>query len=237
MKVVQATSDGGNIEWRDLPRPKFASRKGESDTVIIAVCTIGLSYADHLFLHGRYQVKRPCPISPGLEGTGVVSAVARGTILWRIGTRAGFASLLNGACAEEVLLASFECMQLPDEVDHIQVVQYSALGVNFTTAHFALVYRAPIAVWDGNFLLVLGAAGGVGLAAVQVGKILGSTLIACASTQSKRLLCNELGADFVVDYTSRTWPLHIVDLTAGAGADCVFDPVGGDHIFRCLRCT
>ena len=134
--------------------------------LIVAVCSSGLSFADNLFLHGRYQVRKRCPIIPGLEGVGIITATSRGVSPAQVCNIVGFGSLQNGGCAEEVLLPCLECVQFPQAIHNYHVITYSALGTNYTTAYFALVYRASVPQWGGRELLILGAAGGVGIAAI-----------------------------------------------------------------------
>ncbi|KAH8061319.1 hypothetical protein JL720_13428 [Aureococcus anophagefferens] len=186
MKVVAVDAEGGDIAWRSAPRPTLACRPGRRGVVVAPTC-VGLSFADNLFLHGRYQVKRPLPIVPGIECAGVATAA----------------------------------------------LAYAALGVNYTTAYFALAVRN--ATPPGGYLLVLGAAGGLGAAAVELGALLGYEVIACASTPEKRAFCAARGATRTVDYSRRRWHRDVVAATGGV--DLVVDPVGGDALVACLRCV
>ena len=201
MKAVQAETEGGYIEWKETQRPQFA-RTLASHMIVVAVRAVGLSFADNLFLHGRYQVKKERPIVPGLEGAGVMTAAQRGVVFSEVGDLVGFGSLLTGACAEEVLFHEQECWKLPAGLSGAQMVEYSSLGVNFMTAHFAFTCRSQVQSWRGKIILVLGAAGGVGLAGVQVANALDATVIACAGTEAKRSLCVEHGASEAIDYTN-----------------------------------
>jgi|Transcript_27626 NADPH2:quinone reductase len=201
MKAVQAEIEGGYIEWKEIQRPQFAHALARH-MIVVAVCAVGLSFADNLFLHGRYQVKKEMPIVPGLEGAGVMTAGQRGVIFSEAGDLVGFGSLLTGACAEEVLFHEQECWRLPAGLSGTQMAEYSSLGVNFMTAHFAFTCRSQVQSWHRKLILVLGAAGGVGLAGVQVAKVLGATVLACAGTEAKRSLCVEHGASEAIDYTN-----------------------------------
>ncbi|KAK7248689.1 Zinc-binding dehydrogenase [Aureococcus anophagefferens] len=231
MKVVAVDAEGGDIAWRSAPRPTLACRPGRRGVVVAPTC-VGLSFADNLFLHGRYQVKRPLPIVPGIECAGVATAVGAGCAGGRAGDAVGFWSLSGGCCAVEVVARASECVWLGD-VDGAQALAYAALGVNYTTAYFALAVRN--AKPPGGYLLVLGAAGGLGAAAVELGALLGYEVIACASTPEKRAFCAARGATRTVDYSRRRWHRDVVAATGGV--DLVVDPVGGDALVACLRCV
>ena len=143
MKAVQAEIEGGYIEWKEIQRPQFAHALARH-MIVVAVCAVGVSFADNLFLHGRYQVKKERPIVPGLEGAGVMTAGQRGVVTCEVGDLIGFGSLLTGACAEEVLFREHECVKLPTGVSSSQIIEYSSLGVNFMTAHFAFTCRSQV---------------------------------------------------------------------------------------------
>ncbi len=207
----------------DLPPP--ADRH-----VNVAVRAAGVNFPDVLLTRGRYQFKPTPPFSPGGEGAGVVTAVGAGVTSIAVGDRVAF-TLLHGAFAEQVCVPEMATAKLPDGVDF--EVGAATLLTYLTTYH-ALVDRA--AIQKGETLLVLGAAGGVGIAAVELGKLLGARVIAAASSPEKLAFCREHGADEGIDYAKEDLKQRVKALT-GAGADVVYDPVGGPLAEAALRST
>jgi len=197
--------------------------------VLIAVKAVGIGFVDVLGALGRYQVKQDLPFVPGGEFAGVVEAVGDGVSGFRAGDRViggGFA----GAWAEYALCPAAAVRKMPDNMSFEQGAMFRT---NYTTALHGLRDRGQLA--PGETLLVLGAAGGTGTAAIQVGKILGARVIAAASTAAKRAAALELGADEVVDYTDPAWRDALKALTNGKGIDVVFDPVGGGTMEQAFR--
>ncbi|MCP2014650.1 NADPH2:quinone reductase [Deinococcus sp. HSC-46F16] len=197
--------------------------------VVLRVEAAGVNYPDALMVMGQYQVKPPLPFTPGAEAAGTVAAVGEGVTHLRVGQRvAAFTG--TGAFAERLLAPANAVMPLPDGVG-TEVA--AGLPLAFGTTMHALVDRANLQ--PGETLLVLGAAGGVGLAAVMIGKALGARVIAAASSEEKLALCREHGADETLNYTSEDLRERVKALTDGQGPDVIFDPVGGDFAETAFR--
>ena len=191
--------------------------KGE---VVVTVGAAGVNFPDGLMVQGLYQVKPERPFIPGMEAAGTVSAVGEGVTHLKEGDRV-LALCGTGAFAEKVAVSAMRCVPLPDGVSFADAC---ALGVGYSTSHYALKQRAELK--EGETLVVLGAAGLTGLAAIQIGKIMGARVIAAASTDEKRDLAKQNGADEVIGYDNLRDDLKA--LTGGKGVDVAFDPVGGD---------
>lgn len=197
--------------------------------VVLTVEAAGVNYPDALMVMGQYQVKPPLPFTPGAEAAGTVAAVGEGVTHLRPGQRvAAFTG--TGAFAEQLLAPANAVMPLPDGVG-TEVA--AGLPLAFGTSMHALVDRANLR--EGETLLVLGAAGGVGLAAVAIGKALGARVIAAASSEEKLALCREHGADETLNYSSEDLRGRVGALTSGKGPDVIFDPVGGDFAEAAFR--
>lgn len=197
--------------------------KGE---VLIRIHACALNFADLLMVNGTYQEKPPLPFSPGMEVAGEVVALGEGVETPKLGSRvAVFGG--NGGLAEFGVFPSALCVPLPDTMDFETA---AAFQVAYSTSHVALDYRAQLK--EGETLLVLGAAGGVGLTAVELGKLMGAKVIACARGADKLAVAKEFGADHLID--SDTDDLRAIVKELG-GCDVVYDPVGGDLFNAALR--
>ncbi len=196
---------------------------------VVRVHAAGVNFPDVLIIENKYQVKPPLPFSPGGEVAGVVTAVGDGVGQVGVGARV-IAIMSHGGFAEEVRVPASRLLPMPPGMDFT-----TAAGFVFTyaTADHALRDRAALAA--GETLLVLGAAGGVGLAAVEIGKALGARVVAGASSGDKLALCRAHGADATIDYVTEDLRERVRALTAGAGVDVVFDPVGGSYTEPALR--
>ncbi|MGE4240147.1 NADPH:quinone oxidoreductase family protein [Ramlibacter sp.] len=201
---------------------------GDSD-VVVAVHACGVNLPDALVIAGKYQLKPPLPFSPGGEVAGVVTAAGPRVDRFRVGERV-IALPLYGGYAEELLVPQDRLLKLPDGIDF---AQGAAFAISFGTAHYALRERARLA--EAETLLVLGAAGGSGLAAIALGKLMGARVIAAASTREKLDLCIAHGADAVINYVDDDLRARMSDLTDGRGVDVIFDPVGGELAERAMR--
>ena len=199
--------------------------------VVIDVHACGMNFPDLLMIEDKYQFKPDLPFSPGGEVAGVISAVGDGVTGVGVGDRV-FASTGWGGCAEKVVTAANGVQPVPDGMD---LVQASGFLYAYGTSQHALLDRARLR--QGETLLVLGAAGGVGLAAVEIGHLLGARVIAAASTDDKLALCREHGADETINYSTEDLRARIKELTDGRGVDVVYDPVGGDLSEAALRST
>jgi NADPH2:quinone reductase len=199
--------------------------------VVVGVRACGVNFPDLLVVQGKYQFKPPPPFSPGGETAGVVEAVGKGVEGLREGDRVMAMSIFGGM-AEKLAADASQVLRIPDGVDFASA---SCVATAYGTTLHALRDRANLRV--GETLLVLGAAGGVGLAAVQIGKRMGARVIAAASTAEKLETCRRHGADLVVNYATEDLKERVKALTDGAGADVVYDPVGGPYTEAALRAT
>ena len=193
--------------------------------VRVALRARGVSFVDVLTIAGEYQTKREVPFIPGSEAAGVVIETGPGVEHVTAGDRV----LVPGGFADEAVVAAPQVIPLPATVSFEAA---AAFRVSYCTAYYALQRGR---VQAGEVLLVHGAAGGVGLAAVDVGKLLGATVIATASTPEKLAVCTRMGADHVINYT-HGFREQVKDLTADRGADVIYDPVGGDVFDESMRC-
>lgn len=208
-----------------------AELKPGKGQVVVTVKACGVNFPDALIIQGKYQMKPPFPFSPGSEIAGVVKEVGEGVSSVKPGDRV-IAFTFYGGYAEEVLAEAAQLTPMPPGLDFITA---SAFVLTYGTAHHALKDRGELKA--GETLLVLGAAGGVGLAAIEIGKILGARVIAAASSQDKLDVCREHGADELINYTSEDLKDRLKELTKAKGVDVVFDPVGGDYSEVALRNT
>ena len=208
----------------DVPSP--TAGPGE---VVISVKAASVNFPDVLIIENKYQVKPPLPFSPGSEVAGLVKEVGDGVSNVRPGDRV-MAIVGYGAFAEEIKTESRRVLPLPAGMDF---ATGAAFGLTYATSEHALYDRGALKA--GETLLVLGAAGGVGIAAIEIGKILGARVIACASTDDKLAVCRAHGADDTINYSTEDLRERIKTLTNGHGADVVYDPVGGPYTELALR--
>ncbi len=213
-----------NLELTDVPDPVVGSGQ-----VRIAMKAASLNFPDLLVVQGLYQIKAEPPFVPGAEGAGVVSEVGEGVEHLQVGDRV-MAVGATGAFAEQWVLDAHAVIPLPESIDFDTG---ASLTLAYGTSYHALVQRARLQ--KGETLLVLGAAGGVGSAAVQLGKAMGATVIAATSTDHKLDFCRSLGADLGVNYSTANLKDQVKALTGGRGVDVIFDPVGGDMSEQALR--
>ena len=206
--------EGLRLGTAPRPRPKA----GE---VLIRVRAAGLSFLDTLIAQGRYQVKPPLPFVPGSEFAGEVVEAGEGAGL-AVGAR-GIGSGFTGGLADYALSTGAGCLEIPADMSWAEAAGFR---VNYATAYHALVDRAEAKA--GETMLVLGAAGAVGAAAIELGRVLGLRVIAAASTEAKRAFAESMGAEASVDYTAPDWRDALKAL-APKGVDLVYDPVGGAY--------
>ena len=207
----------------DLPAPEPAS--GE---VVVAVGAAAANFPDVLIAQGLYQVKLEPPFTVGSEFAGEVVAVGEGVTSVAVGARVR-ASAIVGAFAEQAVARAESCVPIPDGVSYEAAAAY---GVTYTTAYHVL--HTVGCLEAGQWVVVLGAAGGVGLAAVDLARVAGARVLAAASSPDKLAACKEMGAEIVVDYTREDLKAAIKDATGG-GAHLVVDPVGGAWSEQALR--
>lgn len=201
---------------------------------VIDIKAAGLNFADTLMVAGKYQEKPDFPFTPGLEAGGIISSVGEGVTDLKAGDRV-MGLLSRGAFAEKGKATAESFFKIPDGMDYASA---AAFPVAYGTAHGALTWRS--ALRPGELLLVHGAAGGAGLAAVECGKALGATVIATAGGPEKLKVAEDHGADYLIDYKSEEVAPRVKEIASElgkTGADVVFDPVGGDVWDASLRCV
>ena len=197
--------------------------------VVVDVDAVGLNFFDILSIAGLYQVKAPLPFVPATEVVGRVREAGPQST-FAVGDRV-VAHNVVGACAEAMACPDRGCLRVPDRVDDGDAL---ALAIVYQTSYFALFHRA--ALREGEVLLVHGGAGAVGTAAIQLGKVLGATVIATAAGEAKLDACRRCGADHVIDYAKDDFVAAVHKITGSKGADVVFDSVGGDVFDASLKC-
>jgi NADPH2:quinone reductase len=197
--------------------------------VVVSVKAASVNFPDVLIIQNKYQFKPQLPFSPGSEVAGVVKTIGDGVTTVKPGDRV-MAFTTYGAFAEEVKTEATRLLPLPDGMDFTHA---AAFGLTYATSDHALRDRGQLAA--GETLLVLGAAGGVGLAAIEIGKALRARVIAAASTEDKLAVCREHGADDTINYATDDLRDRIKSLTDGRGVDVVYDPVGGAYTEPALR--
>lgn len=215
-----------NLEVGDAPSPAL----GEGQ-VRIAVAAAGLNFPDLLMVEGKYQVKPELPFIPGLEVSGTVLECASGVTHVKPGDRVLAFARKGGGFASEIVLPGAIVTPIPAAMDFTTA---AAFPIAYGTAHFALEYRGQLKA--GETLLVLGATGGVGLAAIEIGKMMGARVIAAAGGPDKIAMARATGADEVIDYRSENLRDRVLELTNKKGVDVVFDPVGGSSFEQSVRC-
>ena len=215
--ICRAWGEVESLTVEDAPAPTPA--RGQ---VLIDVRATAVNYADALMVAGRYQTRPPLPFSPGLETAGVVAACGEGVTRFGPGDRV-MAILAYGGLAEMALAEEVETFRVPDRMPFDEA---GAFPIAYISSHVAIRWQGRLEA--GETLLVLGAAGGVGLTAVEIGKAMGARVIAGASTAEKLALARDRGADDAVDYATENLTERVLKLTDGKGADVCFDPVGGE---------
>ena len=214
--LVKEYGQPEQIVVADMPAKRAAP--GE---VVIRVKACGVNFLDGLMVQGTYQMKPPLPMTPGAEVAGLISEVGAGVTGLSVGTRV-LAVPGHGGYAEEVSVSAARVFAIPEQMDFVTA---AAFPIAYATSYHALKDRAQLKA--GERLLVLGAAGGVGLTAVEIGTLMGARVIACASSKEKLALCREYGAQDLIDYATSDLRERVRELTGGKGVDVIYDPVGG----------
>ena len=212
-----------SLETVEAPQPAA----GE---VVVDVHASALNFPDVLMVEGKYQSLPPFPFSPGGEFAGVIASLGEGVDRWRVGDRV-FGGSGHGAFAEQLVVRASALRPIPEGMS-FEVA--SGISTTYGTSYYALKQRA--ALKPGENLLVLGAAGGVGLAAVELGKAMGARVLAAASTDEKLEVARQAGADVLINYSDGELKEKVKAATDGKGADVIYDPVGGDFFEQCMRC-
>lgn len=228
MKAIMCTEYGAPeaLQLQDVPKEDM-----KPGHVRIAVRAAGVNFQDTLIIKGTYQFKPDLPFSPGGEVAGIVTEIAKDVDSFEVGDHV-LAQIGHGGFREEVVAPIEKVVSYPSQMDFADA---AAFLTNFGTSYHGLVDRGNLQA--GETLLVLGASGGVGLSAIQIGKTLGARVIAAASSEKKLQLCKENGADELINYEDGPYKDKVKELTGGKGADVIYDAVGGDYFDQALRCV
>ncbi|MGB2086510.1 MAG: NADPH:quinone oxidoreductase family protein [Flavobacteriaceae bacterium] len=226
MKAIVCEKYGppSELKLKDLPELHAAEKQ-----VVIRVKACSLNFPDTLIIQGKYQYKPELPFTPGSDIAGVVKEIGPGVKHLKIGDEV-FGFVPHGGFAEEVIAPAKNVFPKPPKMDNATAASFL---MAYGTSYHALKNRAQLKA--GETLVVLGASGGVGLAAVELGKLMGARVIACASTDEKVAFCKSYGADEGINYSTEDLKLRIKELTQGQGADVIYDPIGDKFSEPALR--
>ncbi|HDS0928269.1 NADPH:quinone oxidoreductase family protein [Pseudomonas sp. CJQ_13] len=214
---------------RNLVLEEVASPLPKKNEILLDVHAAGVNFPDTLIIEGKYQFQPPLPFSPGGEAAGVVAAIGEKAGAFKVGDRV-MALTGWGAFAEQVAVPFYNVLPIPASMDFTTA---AAFGMTYGTSMHALRQRGQLQA--GETLLVLGASGGVGLAAVEIGKAMGARVIAAASSAEKLAVAKAAGADELIDYSQANLREEIKRLTGGQGVDVIYDPVGGELFEQAVR--
>ena len=221
MRAMQVVELGQPLQMNEVAMPTPAA-----GDVLVRIHTCGLNFGDLLIIKGTYQEKPPLPATIGMEICGTITALGDGVTDFKVGQRIGAYSGVGGL-ADYAAISADICVPLPDDMN---TVDAAAFLIAYGTSHVALDYKAHLKA--GERLLVLGASGGVGLTAVELGKLMGAEVIACARGAKKLAICKQAGADHLIN--SETDDIREIVKSLG-GADVVYDPIGGDQFKAAMR--
>ncbi len=208
----------------DWPEPEV----GEHD-VLVRVRAAGLNFPDVLIIQGKYQFQPELPFIPGNECSGEIEAVGAAVTRFKVGDKV-ISAAGTGAFCEHIVANENAVFPMPGSLSFEQA---AGVSITYFTSYYALKQRANLQ--PGETMLVLGAAGGVGTTAIELGKLMGAKVIAAASSEEKLELCRKLGADEVINYSTTSLKDAVKELTGGKGVDVVYDPVGGDYAEPAIR--
>lgn len=225
--LVEDWTTFDRLRLHEVPAP----RPGPGQ-VRIRTQAVGISFATSLVVQGKYQRKPPLPFVPGTEVAGVVVECGPGVQRCKPGDRV-CAVLDWGALAEEAVAHEVNTFALPASLAFARAIAFTN---SYATSAAALTWPHLLRVAAGDWLLVHGASGGVGLAAIEIGRLLGATVIATAGSAEKLAIAHEHGAQHLIDYRAGSFRERVLELTAGRGVDAVYDPVGGEVFMQSLRC-
>ncbi|MBL4719580.1 MAG: NADPH:quinone oxidoreductase family protein [Alphaproteobacteria bacterium] len=225
--LVKEWTEFEKLTLVDCPAPALKPRQ-----VRIKTQAAGVSFATSLVVAGKYQRKPPLPFVPGTEAAGFVTEVADDVQSFKVGDRV-VAVLDWGGLAQETVAFEVNTFKIPDGVDFDQAICFTN---SYGTSYAALIWPHLLRLEAGQTLLVHGGAGGVGVAAIEIGKILGATVIATAGSDEKLDVVRQHGADHAINYRKGPFRDAVLDLTNGRGADAIYDPVGGEVFEQSLRC-
>ncbi|MGF1560532.1 MAG: NADPH:quinone oxidoreductase family protein [Flavobacteriaceae bacterium] len=226
MKAIRCKSYGPPS---GLVLEEIDALKAGPKEVVVQVKACGLNFPDTLIIQGLYQLKPELPFTPGSDIAGIVKEVGEGVSHLKVGQEV-FGFVPYGGLAEEVIVPSNACFSKPSQMEFPVAASFL---MAYGTSYHALKDRAHLR--QGETLLVMGASGGVGLAAVELGKLMGAKVIAAASTDEKLKLCKAYGADETINYSTQDLKTILKEMTRGKGIDVVYDPVGGEYTEAALR--
>ncbi len=225
--LVKEWTEFENLTLEDCPTPEL-----QPGQVRVKTQAAGVSFATSLVVSGRYQRKPPLPFVPGTEIAGIVTEIGSGVSRFKPGDRV--CCVLDwGGLGEEAVANEVNTFPIPDGLDFARAICFTN---SYGTSYAALLWPHLLRVQDGETLLVHGAAGGVGMAAIEIAKILGVTVIATAGSAEKLAVAKDHGADHVINYHEEKFRDHVLKITDGAGANAIYDPVGGEIFAESLRC-
>ena len=227
MKAVVCSSYGPpeNLKIEEIDEPELSD-----DQALVEIYAASLNFPDGLQIQGKYQFQPPMPFTPGSEVAGKIRKVGSELKGFSVGDRV-MATPGIGGLAELAAVKSESLRKIPDNMDFKTAASFAMV---YTTSYYALKQRAKLE--SGETLLVLGSSGGVGLTAVELGKLMGAKVIAAASSNDKLEFVKQLKPDYLVNYNECDLKESVKDLTEGKGADVIYDPVGGDLFDQCCRC-
>ena len=227
MKAIVCKTYGPpeNLVLEEIDDPVAAENEA-----VVQIYSASLNFPDGLQIQGKYQFQPPMPFTPGSEVGGIITSVGAGIQDFSVGERV-MATPGIGGLAEQVAVKADGLRKIPDSMDFKTAAGFAMI---YTTSYYALKQRAQLQ--PGETLLVLGASGGVGLAAVELGKLMGAKVIAAASSDEKLDFVNRLNPDALLNYGDGELKERVKELTGGAGADVIYDPVGGDLFDQSCRC-
>ena len=222
--TVESFGDPENYILQDKVLPSL-----KANEVRVAIMAAGVSLVDVLVAQGKYQVKPPLPYVPGTEFSGVVEEIGSAVNGLSVGDRV-LGGAMGGGYAEKIIIPAHTLVIIPDAMSYAEA---SVFRISYLTAYYSLCHRG--AIKTGETVLVLGAAGAIGSASIQVAKAMGAKVIASASSDEKREFCLRSGADIAIDSTATDWRDQVKRLTLGKGVDIVVDPVGHNDTERAFR--
>lgn len=218
----------GPVEKLVLSNDVATPQVGDGE-VLIRVKAAGLNFPDTLIIEGKYQTKPDLPFVPGGECAGVIAAVGSNVTKFKVGDKV-ISMNTHGALRDELLIQQDSVMPMPQGLSFTEA---AGVGMTYFTSYYALKQRGELKA--GETVLVLGAGGGVGIAAVELAKSMGATVIAAASSKEKLALAKSKGADHLINYTEKPIKDAVKEITGGRGVDIIYDPVGGDFSESALR--
>ena len=225
--LVKEWTEFENLTLEECPVPELKPGR-----LRIKTRAAGVSFAQSLVVSGRYQRKPPLPFVPGSEIAGIVTETAEGISRFKPGDRV--CSVLDwGGLAEEAVAHEVNTFPIPDDLEFHRAICFTN---SYGTSYAALCWPHLLRLQEGQTLLVHGAAGGVGMAAIEIAKVLGATVIATAGSEEKLAFAKEHGADHGINYREGEFRSEVLEITGGRGADAIYDPVGGEVFDQSLRC-